>query len=420
MQGLSAVLLSTCLAYSDDTHEGLSKDAVVAKIKNHKEGIDALLAANDKFLNSDVFSTAVKAHKFVAPDPQLYWFDHELAALFRTIVVTTSSGGADGIVSKSKSFVGSPAADQSAKSAVSVDHHEVTTNAYKDLIQSQDAELAILREKLAAVEKGGAVDATASSGDNSAAVAALQSQVDQLTASVAAHEQKSAELATQISVVEKTLKSTQEERDRLQQQLTRANEAAMAGQTPDEGLKQQLDNAQADLGELHNQVYTLKEQGEAKDAELAELRAAQAASTTDNDALVERQQVIEGLEQTVATLKAQIGEKDSAIEQLKSVETSLSSAAGLSGQLQERVNELETKLSAQPAPVDTSALEAQIRQQQEKLDEQEISIQEHDDLLICLAEQERKLVEYKTKLRDLGQEVSEDEDDDDDDDDDED
>jgi hypothetical protein len=49
-----------------------------------------------------------------------------------------------------------------------------------------------------------------------------------------------------------------------------------------------------------------------------------------------------------------------------------------------------------------------------------VSIAEHDDLLICLAEQEKKLAEYKTKLRGLGLEVSDDDDDGDDDDDDDD
>jgi hypothetical protein len=423
VQGLSAVLLSTCLAYSDDTHEGLSKEAVVAKIKNHKEGVDALLAALDKFINSDAFSTAIKSHKFVGADPQLYWFDHELAALFRRIVVMTQSAGAEGITSATGGFAGAPAAEKSGKSTVSVDHHELTTNAYKDLITKQDSELADLRARL--MTGGGSGGGGGDGADTTAALVALQSQVSAMTSSSAAHEAAAAELTAQLASADVAAKSADGEVSRLREQLDaamRAAEATAQGKG-DEELQAQLQAAQADLGELHNQVHTLTEQLERKDSELlamsADLEVARVSSAADAEASArstaqnDLEAVLHDMKQTVDALTAQLAEKDVEIATYQATEISLSTAAGLSGQLQERVNDLEEQLNAQPAPTDTGALEAKVREQQNKLDDQDVLIQEHDDLLICLAEQERKLAEYKEKLRALGQEVSEDEDDDD-------
>jgi hypothetical protein len=219
------VVLACCIAYNDGELDQYSKQSLIAHIAQRGGGnTDGYLDYLDRFLNSDLFATAVKSPRFVdAETPDNCWFDRELANLFRNVVCEARFVGARGcililvalastqpvcvvqyhvslvstLLHNCSQLMASQHCRFAARTAIaqpdavaggmtstpggggdgtSLDHHAAVIASYKGLIQDQDGEMRALKEELATLKAGGAADvapsAIAASGEDAGADAA--------------------------------------------------------------------------------------------------------------------------------------------------------------------------------------------------------------------------------------------------------
>eukprot|EP00041_Stephanoeca_diplocostata_P037680 m.1436715 g.1436715 ORF g.1436715 m.1436715 type:complete len:1067 (+) comp25084_c0_seq3:163-3363(+) len=508
--GLAAVLLSTCIAYNDDTHEKLSREAVLDVVKLRGEGVDDLLGTLQKFISADFFATAIKTHKFVSREPTACWFDHEMADLFRDIAVSMKSGAAhrppanDPLASPASPSAGHPAA--STHHSTSIDHHKTTIDAYKDLIGQQDAEISQLKQQVAALQQGSAPGADGActhdhhdhgDAETRAALAETQAQLETLQRNHEALALNKTQLETRLreaegrapanadavqEAVRVALESAHAEHvevvqglratiDGLQRQAAAASTQQSAGGDSDGRvgeLETQLQAAHADLGELHEQIHAQTEQlgaltaalqsvgvsvGGATGArdviamacnELTKLHAS--ASAADNGvetadaagaqslaqaharvhelehALTQQQQASQTNAHALEHSRAQVAELQRQLEQAGANTQALSDATAQAAQLQQQLVDMERQhmavLEQERAEHARKVAELQLQPSAEAADvavlKQQVAdskavMAEHDDLLICLGEQEETMKKYRARLVALGETVTDDE-----------
>lgn len=427
VQGLAGVVLACCIAYNDGEHDTFSKQNLLGHIRGSSgNGVEGYTDLMERFINSDLFSAAVKSPRFVNTDDEsTCWFDRELANLYRNVVFAARSAIAQ--PDAGSGGVGMSPAVGGGGDGTSLDHHAAVIASYKGLIQEQDAEMQKLKAELAALKESGstgvvAAEAGADTSVAAASAAAVAQENDQLRQEVASLQTAVAGLQAQVdaggSSPEDTsaaaaaaaaaaadaaemsgeaLKEAQATITKLQGELSMTKAELLSVQQQPEGeaeiseQQQQLISAHADMSELHNQLF---------DKENA-LEESQAATKAATDAREAADAAAQQSAQQVAQMGAQLEELQ---QQVASSESAAAAAAA-------------SAAAAAPAEAGTAELAAKAKELETTLLRER---GENEDLLVFLAEQDVKIKGYRERLVAAGQEVSEDEDDDDDDSDDDD
>lgn len=383
-QGLIGVLLSACIAFNDNSNDKQSKQVILDTI-NKGVGQETFLKVLDKFINSDVFSISVKSPKFVDPSPEKCWFDLELAQLFRKLAVTMQTAGLS-VVSGSQ---GPARVESGASGGTSVEHHEQTIAMYKNLIKEQDTEIASLKSQVAATTPVPAPDQST----------ALSAEIEQLKSQLAALQSDKQSVDNQLAstknlLAEEAAKSKATDQ-RLQAALEQSKASASGNETAESEISEQLNSALADVGELHSQVAS-------KSSEISSLQEQVSNMKKENEDLLAK------LSDGQSSLK--ISQEDHA--------KALSTQQAVQGELSQlQVQHTEALQNLADAQKKSASMASELAAALEKVAAADTNLAEHEDLLICLAEQDKKISEYKERLVALGQEVSEDEEDSDEDDD---
>ncbi|XP_005090245.1 general vesicular transport factor p115 [Aplysia californica] len=389
VQGLCAFLLGICMLYNDDKSEAFSKSALKQVIQN-RIGLESFTDKLTQVAQNENYTRAAKKPHLYYKHPNEIVFDYSFTRLFKSLEneVLKAVSGSGGAIN--------------GRTLLGGDEDQ-----YKALLREQEEVLSGLRQQLEEMQ-----------GQNSASerrVAELTDQVQQLrdqNALLKAHKGSQGTpppvAASPSGASAEEVESLQREVDSLRSQLTEKDaqlQASAAG--GDEDKENNPDGGavlQASLARLQGEVAS-------RDQEISGLKAEVTRLTTELQ------------QKSTQSAEASSPESDAATAELQSrLQASESQVAALTEErnsLQERVkksNEENLKLASNVRTLEEEKQNAggDLREEMETLKK------EQDDLLVLLADQDAKIDKYKTKLKELGQEVEDDDDDDDLDDDDDD
>eukprot|EP00039_Didymoeca_costata_P007532 m.100861 g.100861 ORF g.100861 m.100861 type:complete len:906 (+) comp13727_c0_seq3:129-2846(+) len=369
VQGLAGVTLGACIAYCDGDGK-FSKEALINHVKSGPDGIDTYLNILDRFINSDIFSMAVKAPRFLDVNrPQTCWFDVELAKVFRHIVVTVSA-------TINQPQGGGTLSPKAEAAGASVEHHEHIIASYKELIQQQDQEINRLKTEMSELASQQPTSTQTDSGD-SAELQLKKQEVSELRAEL--------ELLKSNQTQNAQSDSDKIELERVRSQLSDLRSKCDEAQAKASQLEKANEGLQAELNAKPEQVPSGNTN---EDAEM--LQAARADINELTEQLAKMQEQFAEKDEKIKTIEMEKRKAEEEVGKLMAEKKEVEDAAPVSDESASKVSELESELE-------------QVRA-------------ENEEVLVYLSDMDTKMKKYRDRLKALNEEVSESEEEDDEDD----
>uniref|UniRef100_A0A2C9KEF1 General vesicular transport factor p115 n=1 Tax=Biomphalaria glabrata TaxID=6526 RepID=A0A2C9KEF1_BIOGL len=372
VQGLCAFLLGICMLYNDDTSEAFSKTAL-KQIMQNRIGLESFTDKLSQVAQNESYTRAAKKPHLYHKHPSEIVFDYEFTRLFKSLENEVL-----------KAVSGSGSNMNGRKSGPS-------TEQYKNLLKEQEDQVLLLRQRIEELQSH------AISADKS--IVELQRQVQQLKDQNALLKAQKGSLSPASSISSDEVDSLKREVESLRLQLH--NSHIFSNTVSDENKENDPDGASV----LNVTIARLQSELAHKDEEVLSLR-----SELDRVNEVLKQKTSE---QTVASSSVSNAEVELKLQQ---TEEKLKLITDERNHLQERLtksNEENLKLANTIRKLEDEKVDA-VNEKENLKEEMDTLKKEQDDLLVLLADQDVKIDKYKTKLKELGQEVEDDDDDDDD------
>ncbi|KAH9513006.1 Vesicle-mediated ER to Golgi transport protein [Bulinus truncatus] len=374
VQGLCAFLLGICMLYNDDTSEAFSKTALKQIIQN-RIGLESFTDKLTQVAQNESYTRAAKKPHLYHKHPSEIVFDYEFTRLFKSLeneVLKAVSGTGSNINGRKG---GGPSIEQ-----------------YKSLLKEQEEQVVLLRRRIEELQSH-AINADKT-------IVVLQDQVQQFKDQISLMKAQKGSQASSSPA----FSTSPEEVDLLRREV--------------ENLKLQLDNSQrlSDViggdenkendpdgaSVLNVTIARLQSDLYHKDLEINTLRSE-----------------LEGVNETLKQKLSVQNEISSVVSntdlesRLQSLEDKLKLVTDEKNHLQDRLkksNEENLKLANTIRTLEEEKAET-VQEKENVREEMDTLKKEQDDLLVLLADQDAKIDKYKSKLKELGQEVEEDDDD---------
>ncbi|XP_052780559.1 general vesicular transport factor p115-like [Mya arenaria] len=401
VHGMCAFLLGICVLYNDDQNETFTT-ASIRQIIEKRIGLESFTDKLSHVTKSETYTRAIKRPHLNYKQASEVFFDHQFAMLFKTVEHDIL-----------KALSPSNNIKDNKKQLANLKEHESIVSQYKDLIQEQDERL---RETTGQLESLQAVHSRAQRqlDEYSQQIQQLRDQNALLKATKGS---KSAEggvdreeevrgLNERLQTLNVQLAEKDAHIDKLKTDLSVA-EARLGAQelgeedkenNPSETavLQQTVTRLNTDLHELNLEVTN-------KDMEINRITS----QCTQLQSQLEDAVVSANMNQSAEVNTSRVTDLESEVtkvtDERNSLQDRLRKANEENLNLCEKINRLEEECSKKD------------REKDELKDELETLKKEQEDLLVLLADQDTKIDKYKSRLRELGQEVEEDDDDFDDD-----
>ncbi|XP_069124785.1 general vesicular transport factor p115-like isoform X2 [Argopecten irradians] len=398
VQGLCSFLLGICVLDNDDQNETFNR-ASLRQIIEKRIGLESFSDKLTQIPKNESYTKAAKKPNFTYKHPSEVVFDFEFTRIFKSLefdILNTVSPNAN-------------AAEQKQKIA-NLQEHEKVVNQYKELIQEQDTQLKSVTQEVEQLRY--------QNSTSTAQLSELREQVQQLKDQNALLKaQKGSQGASSDTKKDDNLRNLQEELEKLKLNVTDKDTAI-------EKLKGELTVSEA-------KVLAYQTAGEEdKENNPSEVAVLQATVNRIKCDLQEAQHAVSERDAEVSRLTTLHNEAQKQIEYLNQTKNEASShaAGGDEGALQEEVQKLSSEKSALQERL-TKANEENLKlidkvnkaqeetkkvakEKSEVADELDNLKKEQEDLLVLLADQDTKIDTYKTRLKNLGEQVEEDDDDD--------
>ncbi|XP_043199707.1 general vesicular transport factor p115-like [Amphibalanus amphitrite] len=453
-QGVCAFIMGLCAIGTDNSVTNYTKDDLVMLIER-RVGVETFLNKLGLVMKHEFYSRSLKHPQLSAREPRQLVFEHEFCKLFKNL---------EGSVIKVVTLDDDEGDTQSPSPETENDSEMVQR--YKQLIRTQDEELARLRSSLSVLEAQSearalqideltssveqlkdqntllraqistdpdrpapVIDTTASpSGQKMSALSEEHSQ--QMAALSADWERRCEELSAENVRLQQLMETQHQE---WQQYFVQQQEQQQQQAAPDSSDSTEVNALRHQVTDLQQQLATLRLSGGVNG--LAEVTPTSGSQTSiDSTQLSEAIKRAAEAELEASTLRQRVSELEAQL-------STAPSAAELS-QLRQRVAEFETSSAPSifpastasvttqatsevaPAAAATSEASEELRKLHDKLSAQEKELRElrgageeleelrreQEDLLVLLTDQEARQEEYKKKLRQLGVEVEDDDD----------
>ncbi|XP_033738729.1 general vesicular transport factor p115-like isoform X2 [Pecten maximus] len=400
VQGLCSFLLGICVLDNDDQNETFNR-ASLRQIIEKRIGLESFSDKLTQIPKNESYTKAAKKPNFTYKHPSEVVFDFEFTRIFKSLevdILNTVSPNAN-------------AAEQKQKIA-NLQEHEKVVNQYKELIQEQDTQLKSVTLELEQMR----YQNTTSTGQ----LSEIREQVQQLKDQNALLKaQKGSQGAMLDTKKDDDLKNLQEELERLKLNVTEKETAIeklkgdltvsdakvlayqTAGEEDKENNPSEVAVLQATVNRIKCDLQEAQHMVTERDAEVSRL------TTLHSEA----QKQIECLNQTKNETSSQVtGGGDTVL--LKEEVQKLSNEKSALQERLTKANEESLNLidKANKAHEETKKVAKEKSEVEEELDNLK---KEQEDLLVLLADQDTKIDAYKTRLKELGEQVEEDDDDDD-------
>ncbi|CAL1545849.1 unnamed protein product [Lymnaea stagnalis] len=383
VQGLCAFLLGICMLYNDDTSEAFTKTALKQIIQN-RIGLESFTDKLTQVAQNENYTRAAKKPHLYHKHPSEIVFDYEFTRLFKSLeneVLKAVSGTGSSINGRKG---GGPSTEQ-----------------YKHLLKDQEDQLILLRQRVEELQNH-TIDADRSIVELRSQVQQLKDQNALLKAQKGSHSSPPLPQPAVSNFSAEEVESLRREVEILKLQLQETNNQLLNSNLDgDENKENNPDSAAVLQASLARQQGELKN----KDEEIINLQ-------------LELEKVNILLKQKSSEPTDSVGPDTTseAETRLQATEEKLHSVTEEKQSLQERLkksNEENLKLANTIRVMEDEKLAAEEEKKTLKEDLETLR-KEQDDLLVLLADQDTKIDKYKTKLKELGQEVEDDDDDDDD------
>ncbi|XP_039249666.2 general vesicular transport factor p115-like [Styela clava] len=429
LHGVCALLLGICIVDNDGSVPQCTKESLIELIVA-RVGIERFCDSLGAVTKHDLYSKAFQRSQPVAPSSDDMLFDHNFTKLFKTLE--------DNII-KMVSNLEDVKKEEESKAAIKA--HDSIIKEYQALIRSQDTDLKELRSRVSSLES----ELSQTKENLDERTAQVQQLKDQYNVLKTMHDSSSgdgvsdaAELLSSLNVQIEELKQENAEKNaKLQekensiQQLRndldglelRSLQLSSSDETQQNNNQQSNTNIPDDsihainvpddsrlqehrLVQLTNEVDSLRSQLQAKDEEISRLLSEGARSQNTTDEVYD----------------VLVSEKTSMQTKIHDLESRLNVTSQENLTLQDKISTLEEKLSNLQSKEES--LVQQVTDANSKAEEAKAQAEdfkkEQEDLLILLSDQETKLESYKTKIKTLGGEISDEDDDEEEEDDEED
>ncbi|XP_052068337.1 general vesicular transport factor p115-like [Mytilus californianus] len=396
VQGLCAFLLGICCLYNDDQNETFSR-ASLRQIIERRIGLETFTDKLTQIPKFESYTKAAKKPHLNSKQASDIIFDYEFTSIFKSLesdVLKAVSSAA---------FM-----EENKKKMASMQEHEKVVNQYKDLIQEQDQQLnetrqlyQIIQQKYTNQEK--------EMGEMKDLIQQLKDKNALLKA------QKAPSPAVEDGKKDEELCSLQQELENLRLNLTEKDSA--------------LNRLKEDLTRAEAQIITQNDTEENKENNPSETAVLSATVNRLNIDLQECRQIITNKDSEISRLQVQYNEAGKQVENLKQTAVVNSHSEEDTSSLTKEINKLKEEKAQLMERIKKSneenlkSIDKYNKLEEEKKliendrlgveDELDTLKKEQEDLLVLLADQDTKIDKYKTKLKELGQQVEDDDDDDD-------
>ncbi|KAL4240944.1 Vesicle-mediated ER to Golgi transport protein [Mactra antiquata] len=388
VQGLCAFLLGICLLCNDEQNETFST-ASLRQIIEKRIGLETFTDKLTQVTKTESYTQAIKKPHVDYKQPTEVVFDYEFVRMFKNLehdILRALSPNNN--------------REESKKQLANIKEHESIVSQYKDLIQEQDDRLRHTQAQLDSVQQ-----------DNDRRKKQLEDYTQQIQ-----------QLKDQNALLKATKGSKTNENDK-DDELKNLNDRLQSLMLQISEKDSHIEKLKTDLTVSEARVSTQDMSEEDKENNPSETAVLQQTVNRLNTDLHELRAVLANKDADIFKLKADCDNLQSQLQQVQSTnETTNSSNNGEVQKLTEEKNSLqdrmkrgnEEKLNLMDK---INKFEEEITKkngEQDKLKEElETLRKEQEDLLVLLADQDTKIDKYKTKLKELGQEVEDDDDDDD-------
>ncbi|XP_059156787.1 general vesicular transport factor p115-like [Physella acuta] len=374
-QGLCAFLLGICMLYNDDTSEAFSKTALKQILQN-RIGLESFTDKLTQVAQNENYTRAAKKPHLYHKHPSEIVFDFEFTRLFKSLEneVLKAVSGTGSSINGRKS--GGPSVEQ-----------------YKTLMKEQEDQLIILRQRVEELQTH-TIGADKTIVELQRQVQQLKDQNSLLKAQRGNQGSPSQTGAGNTEDIESLRKEITELKLQIQDKDAQLLTSAVALGDRDENKENNPDSTAV----LQSSLARLQGELASRDAQISLLQ-----SELDKvNALL--------LQKDNTQVSASVADSDSRIQE---VEAKLKTVTEERNNLQERLkksNEENLKLANTIRNLEEEKVSVDEEKNNLK-EEMENLKKEQDDLLVLLADQDAKIEKFKTKLKELGQEVEDDEDD---------
>ncbi|OWF47972.1 General vesicular transport factor p115 [Mizuhopecten yessoensis] len=399
VQGLCSFLLGICVLDNDDQNETFNR-ASLRQIIEKRIGLESFSDKLTQIPKNESYTKAAKKPNFTYKHPSEVVFDFEFTRIFKSLevdILNTVSPNANAAEHKQK--------------IANLQEHEKVVNQYKELIQEQDTQLKSVSQELELLRS--------QNGVSTGQLSDLREQVQQLKDQNALLKaQKGSQGAFLDTKKEDDLRNIQEELERLKLYVSEKETA--------------IEKLKGDLTVSEAKVLAYQTDGEEdKENNPSEVAVLQATVNRIKCDLQEAQHMLKERDAEVSRLTTKHNEAQRQIDNLNNIKNENSSQAGGGDTvlLQEEIQKISSeKLALQErltkANEENLNLIDKVNKAQEETkhvakDKSEVEEEldnlkkEQEDLLVLLADQDTKIDTYRTRLKDLGEQVEEDDDDDD-------
>ncbi|XP_064603331.1 general vesicular transport factor p115-like [Liolophura sinensis] len=405
-QGLCAFLLGISILYNNEENDTFNR-ASLQQIIEKRIGMETFNDKLTQVYKNESYTKAAKKPHLNYKQPNEVMFDFEFTRLFKTLEIEVLRA----VKPEGKD------AEERRKKMASLKEHESIVDQYKGLIKEQDEQLNTTKQELRELkdkhekdvkeleqlrdqvqqlkdqnalikaQKGSQGVPVLDNNKQSEDVSRLKEEVESLKAQIGEKDSVIEKLRNDLSVSEARVLAQTIESDENKE--NNPSEVAVLQSTVEktnaelQDTRKSLTDRQEEVSRLSSRVAMLEKEKSELVQRLSEQPSEQATNTSELDAKVA------SLTKDLENIRQ---EKESLQKRLQASEDEKSS-------LNDKIQELEKS---------KVALE---EEKAEALESSESMKKEQDELLVLLADQDAKLATYKSKLKELGQEVEDDDDD---------